>query len=156
MTMRGKCLALAVAVMLSCAIVCAQEMARQEIDTFNQRFTEAIRHMDNAAVMALWAKDGVSLLPEMAPIRGRAEIQKFLDEATSKTNGYKVLAHDNEWHDVRVAGDWASEWAETRQQVQPPEGKAPFTIYGKMLLVLHREKDGWKIEAESWTSEPKK
>ena len=138
-----------------CAAACAQDEARVQIDAFNERFTEAIRHMDNAAVMSLWAEDGVSLLPEMAPIHGRAEITKFMDDVTSKTKGFKVLAHDNDWHDVRVSGEWASEWAETKQQVRDPEGKE-LTIYGKMLLVLHREKDGWKIEAESWTSEPKK
>jgi ketosteroid isomerase-like protein len=134
----------------------ARDEAYPEIGAFNQRFTEAIRHMDNAATVALWSEDGVSLLPEMAPIRGRGAIEKFLTEVTSKLSGYKVLAHDNDWHDLRVSGDWASEWAETRQQVQPPEGKPPITITGKMLLVLHREKSDWKIVAESWTSEPKR
>ena len=112
--------------------------------------------MDNAAVVALWAEDGVSLLPEMEPIRGRAEIARFMNEVTAKTSGYKVLAHDNQWHDLQVTGDWATEWAETRQQVQPPDGKPAITIYGKMLLVLRREKDEWKIARESWTSSPKR
>jgi uncharacterized protein (TIGR02246 family) len=128
---------------------------RQQVDLFNQKFTDAIRHMDNAAVMNLWAEDGVSLLPNMPPIAGKPAIQKFMNEVTSKTRGYKVVSHDNDFRDIQVSGDWASEWALTTQVVQPPDNKPVLTIHGKMLLVLHREKSGqWKIEEESWTSAP--
>ena len=128
---------------------------RKQIDAFNQKFTNAIRHMDNAAVMELWADDGVSLLPGMLPITGKPAIQKFMDDTTSKTKGYKVVSHDNDFRDIQIAGDWASEWALTTQVVQPPDDKPIFTIHGKMLLVLRREKDGsWKIKQESWNQAP--
>lgn len=130
-------------------------MDRKQIDAFNQKFTDAIRHMDNAAVMSLWADDGISLLPGMPPIAGKPAIQKFMDDATSKTIGYKVVSHDNDFRDIQIAGDWASEWALTTQVVQPPDNKPVLTIHGKMLLVLHREKGGsWTIKEESWNSAP--
>ncbi len=139
-----------------CGIAAAQEMpAKQQIAAFNDKFTDAIRHMDNAAVMSLWAEDGVSLLPNRAAIRGKAAIQKFMEEVTSKTQGYKVVSQDDDFQDIEVSGAWASEWAVTKQVVQPPDGKPLMTIYGKMLLVLHRDQAGdWKIKEESWTSSP--
>ncbi len=146
----------AVAVLLLSSVIgAAQFNDPHQLDAFNNKFTEAIRHMDNAAVIGLWSDDGVSLLPNMAPISGKSAIEKFMDDVTSKTTGYKVVSHNNEWHDVQVSGDWASEWAITTQVVQPPNNQPILTIHGKMLLVLHREKDGsWKIKQECWTSSP--
>ena len=108
--------------------------------------------MDNAATMALWAEDGVSLLPGMAPIEGKSTIAKWLDGVVSHLRGYRVTAQDNEFHDVEVSGDWASEWGTTHQVVQPPNGGPVMETWGKILLVLRRDKDGaWKIREEMWT-----
>lgn len=142
------------AVALVSSLAFAQTPAPHELDTFNEKFTNAIRHMDNAAVISLWAEDGTTLLPNMTPVSGKAAIQKFMDDVTSKTKGYKVLSQNNDWHDIQVSGHWASEWANTTQVVQPPGNKPTMTIHGKMLLVLHHEKDGWKIKQECWTSSP--
>ena len=44
------------------------EVARKEIEAFNVKFLEAHQRMDNAAIVGMWAEDGVSLLPETAAI----------------------------------------------------------------------------------------
>ena len=139
-----------------CETAIAQTSAdKQQIAAFNEKFTHAIRTMNNAEVLSLWAEDGVSLLPNMNPISGKSAIQKFMDDVTSKTTGYKVVSHDNDFHDIQISGNLAAEWALTTQVVQPPGNQPRMTIHGKMLLVLHRELDGaWKIKAESWTSSP--
>ncbi len=128
--------------------------ADAELSAFNQKFTAAVLHMDNAAVMALWAKDGVTLLPGLAPIQGKDNIARWLDGLSAKFPGYRVVKQEDDFHPVQAGGDWASEWANTVQVVQPPEGKPPIETHGKMLLVLHREADGWRIEAEMWTPSP--
>lgn len=126
------------------------------VETFNRKFDETILKMDNAAAVALWAGDGESLLPGMAPIEGKPAIAKFLDEIVTQMPGYKVTAQHTEYHGMEVAGDWASEWGRTQQTVQPPDGRPPIVAEGKILLVLHREKDGdWKIEREMWNAAPK-
>ncbi len=133
--------------------VAAPAAATQEIEAFNGRFREAILSMDNSAVMALWSDDGVTLLPGMAPIAGKKTIARWLDGVTAEMPGYRVTRQENEFHDVRIAGDWASEWGITHQVVQPPGGKPPLEIYGKILLVLHREGPGsWKIQEEMWNN----
>jgi ketosteroid isomerase-like protein len=57
---------------------------------------------------------------------------------------------DVDFQGIEVSGDWASEWAEEHQVVQPP-GKRVIDSYGKLLLVLHREAEGnWRITREMW------
>jgi uncharacterized protein (TIGR02246 family) len=123
-----------------------------EIRSFNDQFTANILKMDHAAIVAQWAEDGVSILEGAEPLVGRAAIQKMMDDVVTKMPGYKVTTQEDDFRDISVSGDWASEWALTHQVVQPPDGKPVIEIRGKMLLVLHREKDGqWKIEREMWT-----
>lgn len=125
----------------------------KEIDAFNKRFQEATLRMDNAGAMALWADDGVTLLPGMAAIAGKNTIAKWLDDLVAKMPGYKVTKQENEFHDIQISGDFASEWGTTYQVVQPPDEKPVIESYGKILLVLHREKDGeWKIKQEMWNA----
>ena len=124
---------------------------RQEIEAFNKKFIEAHLKMDNAAVTRLWAEDGVSLLPEMAPMMSKKEIGKFIDDVTARMHGYHMEKMDVDFQGIEVSGDWASEWGFEHQVVQPPGDRPALNEYGKLLLVLHREADGsWKIKREMW------
>jgi uncharacterized protein (TIGR02246 family) len=130
-----------------------QSTGQQEIEAFNAKFLEVTLKMDNAGVMALWADDGVTLLPGLAPISSKVTISKWLDEVVAKMPGYRVTKQENDFHDIQVSGEWASEWGTTHQVVQPPDGKPVIEIYGKILLVLHKGKDGaWRISEEMWNT----
>ena len=125
--------------------------ARAEIEAFNRDFTAAHLRMDNAAILGMWAEDGVSLLPGMAPLVGKKAITEFLNRIIGQMPGYKVIRQEDEFHDISALGDWASEWGTTVQVVQPPDGKPVIETHGKILLVLHRSSDGhWHIECEMW------
>ena len=54
---------------------------------FNQKLADATRHMDNAATLALWADDGVSLLPDASPLLGKPAIAAFMDRVTASLKG---------------------------------------------------------------------
>jgi uncharacterized protein (TIGR02246 family) len=124
---------------------------RQEIEAFNKKFIEAHSKMDNAAVMSLWAEDGVSLLPGMAPLASKKEIGQFIDGVTTKMHGYHMEKMDVDFQGIEASGDWASEWGFEHQVIQPPGGQPPLDEHGKLLLVLHRQSDGsWKIKREMW------
>jgi uncharacterized protein (TIGR02246 family) len=130
-----------------------QTTQQKEIEAFNAKFLEVTLKMDNAGVMALWAEDGVTLLPGMAPISGKQTISKWLDDVVAKLPGYKVTKQENDFHGIQVSGDWASEWGTTYQVIQPPDGKPVIEIHGKILLVLHKGKDGaWRIKEEMWNT----
>jgi uncharacterized protein (TIGR02246 family) len=133
----------------------ANATAIAEIEDFNRRFATAGLKMDNAAVMALYADDGVHLLPGMAALVGKATIAKWLDGVLSQMTGYRVTQNDLEFHDIQVVGDWASEWGTTHQIVQPPDGKPLLDNHGKILLVLRRDKAaGWRVVEEMWNAAP--
>ena len=127
------------------------DRGRQEIAAFNKRYVEAHLKMDNAAIMATWAEDGVALLPSTTPTAGKAAIGKFLEAATQQLAGYKMLKVEMDFQGIEVHGDCASEWGYEHQVVQPPDGKPVIDSYGKLLLVLRREPDGnWRVTREMW------
>jgi len=130
--------------------------AQREIEVFNKRYVELHLKMDTAGILALWAEDGVDLMPGDAPMIGRKKISAWVEDILAKMPGYKVVNQEMEFHDIHVCGEWASEWATEHQVVQPPDGKPVIDSYGKMALVLHREGNGeWKIQQEMWNAAPK-
>ena len=123
---------------------------RAGIETFNRALDDATRRMDNAAIVALWEDDGVSLLPSTEPIVGKRAIADFMAAVTARYPGGRMERFDNRCFDIEVAGPWASEWCREHQIVLLPDGKR-FEGWGKMLLVLHRGADGaWRIKREMW------
>jgi uncharacterized protein (TIGR02246 family) len=134
----------------------SEDAGRKEIEAFNRRYVELHLKMDTAGVLALWEEDGVDLMPGDDAMIGKKKIVAWVEDIVAKMPGYKVTKQDMEFHDIRVCGDWASEWATEHQVVQPPEGKPPIEGYGKMALVLHREANGeWKVQQEMWNVAPK-
>ena len=103
----------------------AEDAERKEIEAFNKRYVELHLKMDTAGILALWAEDGVDLMPGDAPMSGKKKITAWLEDILAKMPGYKVLKQEMEFHDIHVCGEWASEWATEHQVVQPPEGKPP-------------------------------
>ena len=145
--------ALVVGLSMTPAVVRAQAQqasARAEIESFNRAFADATHRMDNAATMTLWAENGVSLLPSMKPIQGKAAIATFIENVTASFPGAHMEHFDLECHDIEVSGDWASEWCTEHQIVRFADGRPPFDGWGKLLLVLHREVGRWRIRTEMW------
>jgi ketosteroid isomerase-like protein len=148
--------AIAIAILVAMTTHCGTSVrAEGDLAAFNATFRDVILKMDNAGVIALWAEDGVSLLPETAPIVGKKNIAGFMDKVFADLSGYRVTKEEIEWRDARMAGEWASEWGVVHQEVQPPGDKPMIEVYGRIALVLHREGDMWKIEQEMWQSGPK-
>jgi uncharacterized protein (TIGR02246 family) len=133
----------------------AAEEARREIEAFNARLDAAGRRMDNEAVMALWAEDGVDLLPGLEPMVGKKAITDWLQGVKKQLGGFTMKVNETKWHDITLAGEYAFEWGVTHQIVQPPGGAKPAESRGKMLLVLRRSPRGeWLIVREAWTPNP--
>ena len=132
-----------------------EQEARKALEPFNQKFIDACRNMDHQAAAALWADDGVDLLPGMAPITGKTKISQWLDSLTPQLAGAKMVYCTVDWQDVQIHGDLAYEWGINRQKIELPPPKKPFEGEGKILLILKRQSDGgWKIALESWNSNP--
>jgi uncharacterized protein (TIGR02246 family) len=147
----------AVLIALSTSAASGQAANRKdELEKFNNHFRELHLKMDTAGIFALWADDGVDLMPGEAPMIGKKVIQAWVEDILTKMPDYKVTKEEMEFHDIQVSGDWASEWALEHQVVQPPNGKEPIETWGKIALVLHREANGeWRIKQEMWNAAPK-
>ena len=125
--------------------------ARAEIEGFNHQLDAATRSMDNAATLALWAEDGVSLMPGSKPTVGKAAITAMLDGVTAQVKGAHMEHFEMHCEGIEVSGDLATEWCSEHQVVNFPGGKPPFDGRGRMLLVLRRGGDGrWLLLREMW------
>jgi ketosteroid isomerase-like protein len=112
-------------VLMTCSMFAARARAqtdwsRAEIDTLNQKYIAAHKSMNNAIVGSFWSDDGVSLLPEMAPLVGKAAITKFFDEAVKPLAGYHVEKMEIDFREIQVMGDWAYEWGLEHQVLEAP------------------------------------
>jgi uncharacterized protein (TIGR02246 family) len=127
------------------------EAPRTPIEAFNQKFEDATRRMDNAAIIDLWAEDGISLLPSAKPVIGRAAIAAMMNAVTAQIKGARMDKFELRCSAIEVSGDLATEWCSEHQIVILPDGKPPFDGRGKMLLVLRRGADGkWRLLREMW------
>jgi ketosteroid isomerase-like protein len=153
---RGVALAIAASWVAAFALGVGAGSTRDEVDAFNKRYVELHLNMDTAGIFGTWAEDGVSLMPGEAPLIGKKAIVGWVENILSEMPGYKVVKEEIDFHDIQIAGDWASEWAMEHQVVQPPDGKPVIDSRGKVALVLHRGSNGeWKVKQEMWNQAPK-
>ena len=129
---------------------------RKQIEAWNQNYIAAHLKMDNAAILAMWQEDGVSLLQGMPPIIGKQAIGKFVDDAVAQIPGYHMKTMEIDFREIQIMGDWAYEWGIEHQVLEPPPGKEAFDGRGNILLILHKDARGeWKIKQEMWSAAPK-
>lgn len=135
----------------------ANESPQQPLERFNAALYQATLAMDNAAMLALWEDDGISLLPMTEPIRGRSAIRALFESVTRDAPHAHMLKFELQCHDIVIMGDWAHEWCDEHQIVELGNDKPNFEGWGKMLLILHRGKDQqWRLQREMWNqSTPK-
>lgn len=120
------------------------------VAAFNRAFTDAIRTMNNDAVLSLWEDDGIALLPGTKAVRGKAAMRTMLDAISSAHPRAKMEHFTNECFDIVGNATWVSEWCLEHQVVSEP-GKPTFDSWGKLLLVLHRRASGdWLLAREMW------
>ena len=146
-----KALTLFMTMHVACSAQSVLALIPPDIAAFNSQYAEATKRMDNAATLAFWTDDGISLLPSTKPLVGKAAITQFLAGVTSNLKGATMESFQMECFDVVVSGDLASEWCTEHQVVRLGDGKAPFDGHGKMLFVVRRGSDRiWRIEREMW------
>jgi len=148
---QGLVLSLALTTAAACAQGGRTEAPPTQIESFNQKFEDATRRMDNAAIMDLWVEDGITLLPSTKPVIGKAAIAAMMNAVTAQIKGAHMDKFELRCSAIEVSGDMATEWCNEHQIIIMPDGKPPFDGRGKMLLVLRRGADGkWRLLREMW------
>lgn len=133
----------------------AGENARKAVDTVNQEIVRACQERDFAATAALWADNGVDLLPGLPPMVGRAKIAAWLESLRPQLEGSQMKYCTIDWQDIQIHNDVTYEWGINRQLIEYPPPKKSVPNEGKILFILKLQTDGrWKIALEAWNSNP--
>lgn len=129
--------------------------ARKAVDAVNQEIVRACQQRDFAATAALWADDGVDLLPGLPPMVGRAKIAAWLESLRPQLEGSQMKYCTIDWQDVQIRDDVAYEWGINRQLIEYPPPRKSVPNEGKILFILRIQTDGrWKIALEAWNNNP--
>jgi uncharacterized protein (TIGR02246 family) len=107
---------------------------------------------DLAAVLSLYAEDAALLPPNSPVLSGQAGVRSFYEPAFQRFH-FEVSFDVDEIH---VVGDWAfAQGFINGQFISKQESAPPRKLHEKFLMVLHHEKDAWKIYRIIWNaSEP--
>jgi uncharacterized protein (TIGR02246 family) len=134
----------------------AEQDTRKAVDAVNQEIVRACQQRDYDATAALWADDGVDLLPGLAPMVGKAKIVAWLNTSRPQMEGSKMRYCTIDWQDIQIHRDVAYEWGINRQLIEYPPPRQSSANEGKILFILKRQPDGqWKVALEAWNSSPK-
>jgi len=125
------------------------EDARKAIDEVLANWVEGLRQGDVAALNTLCTEDAIQLPPDREIIRGRQKIKESHAEAVQMGVKDAIITE----RELSVSGDIAYETGNYIEKFHP-EGKEPFEIKGKYLIIYKHTADGWKIHREIWNILP--
>jgi ketosteroid isomerase-like protein len=117
----------------------------EAINRLHQRDIDASKAWDVETLVSLWADDIVTLPPDGPPVIGKDANRASLLRMRDASADLKITAYDLSFSEIRVVGDWAFEWGTFSGSTEPVRGGPPFRSEGKLLRVLKRQPDGWKI-----------
>jgi uncharacterized protein (TIGR02246 family) len=113
-----------------------------EIRALVQRWMEATRAGESAAVLELMTDDVLFLVPGRAPF-GKAEFA----QAAQAAAGMRIDGR-SEPLELRVLGDWAFMVSRLQLSVAPAQGEA-MRRSGHTLTLFRREAGGWRLARDA-------
>ena len=139
-------IAIGVALLLGCTPAPA-ELSDADRDAIRQHLEDLARHVaadDNVAWANDYTEDGIFMIANTPPLRGRAALQAWGE------SGREVIDISFSDYEISGAGDLA--WATSAISVTVAGAPDPDTA--KQLLVLERQSDGsWLVAAASVSSD---
>jgi len=105
---------------------------------------------DNAAdldaVVSHYTEDAILLPPNDVPVVGKLAIRARYEEAFRHFRFDIAFVSD----ESQLFGDWAFVRGVIRGRTIPKDETSGRTLNDKFVMILHREKDGWKIARLIW------
>jgi uncharacterized protein (TIGR02246 family) len=133
----------------------AQDVALRRIEELHRRDVEASKAQDLRTLLSLWTDDGVLLVPGRAPIIGKEALKAYLKAEAEATRTYTIARYEQQWKEIKIAGDWAFEWGFFDGEAHPVSGGQPIKQKAKMMRILKRQKDGsWKCARAIYHEDP--
>jgi uncharacterized protein (TIGR02246 family) len=112
---------------------------------------KAVAAMDAAKAVSGYTDDAVFMSPDEPLIRGKAGLQKILEEMLKDKPEFSMDAPEIE---IAKSGDVAYEWATGRMSVKDRKGKVTETGF-KSLTGWKKQADGsWKMTVDTFIPDP--
>jgi ketosteroid isomerase-like protein len=142
-------LALALA-LTSCERKPDTEGFKKTVDEYNAISSQSLTTADASVVAKYYAENAVEMPPNMAPIRGKEAIEKWMSQV--QQSGMKVTSCKFTMSDFGVGGTIGYQYGLYEMTVEGP-GMSPMSDRGTYVSIWSQQKDGsWKIIAETWNS----
>jgi ketosteroid isomerase-like protein len=123
------------------------------IEELHRKDIAATKTYDVETLVSLWTDDIVALPLGASPTIGKAVGRKQLEAGKAASAAYEVLAYEQKWEEVTLAGDYAFEWGTFTSAVRPKAGGDEIRQNYNVLRVLKRAADGsWKVHRTIWNA----
>ena len=118
----------------------------EAIQSMHNKDIEASMALDEGALESLWTDDIVTMHPGQPPVVGKAANIAKLQAGIEQMKGLEILAYNEEWQEIRIAGDWAYEWGSITGRTHPYNQRNETSYRYNAVRILQRQPDGsWKI-----------
>jgi len=123
-----------------------------ELMQLSRDWSDLIKTHDLDAILEGWAEDAVMMAPGFPPLRGKAAIRAYIEEAF-KIPGFSIWWETLEVH-ISQSGDMAY-MIERNQVTMHDEQGNPVTENNKTVTVWRKGGDGhWKNVIDMWNADP--
>ena len=123
------------------------------IEELHRKDIAATKAYDIETLVSLWTEDIVAQPPGGSPTIGKAVWRRQLEAGKAASVAYDVLAYEQKWEEVTLAGDYAFEWGTFTSAVRPKAGGDEIRESYNVLRVLKRQPDGsWKVHRTIWNA----
>lgn len=126
---------------------------RAAIQELDDKEIKANLALDVRALELLWDPEIVTMPPGHAAISGLEGNRAYLEQEAKEMENFQILGYEQAWQEVRIMGDYASEYGTIQTRVSPmnpgPEVDRTYNI----MRVLKKQADGsWLIYRAIWNS----
>jgi ketosteroid isomerase-like protein len=138
-------------VLSGCATKVDTRVDKAKVEAALQQYSQLLLSMDSAGIAAMFAPDGEVTNPRQPPVKGRAEIQKFI----ASFSDFHVLSNTDISTSTLIDGNTAEQLGTYEQSVRSPQGHL-FKVSGRLEIEWVKDESGnWQImQLETFPTPP--
>ena len=125
---------------------------KQSLMKLSRDWSKLVKTRDVDTIMSGWAEDAVMMVPGLPPLKGKAAIRDYVEQA------FKIPGFSIRWEPLEV---YVSENADMAYMIERNEVIVndslgnPISSYNKTVTVWRKQPDGsWKNVIDMWNSDP--